>query len=167
MEQLVVAAEGLAGHVARVLGHGAPKGQATGHPTGDREEPSVGSAPARSVERSHLGRCRGDHGGHRGARHQRFVDVEHVELLVAQGADGAQGTAGVGGDRGDRTVGGQRHAIAQRCHADVGRRPVARAEDARRVPHGPQRTCQPQNLALHAAGNGEAVRTDQADSHCP
>ena len=45
----------------------------------------------------------------------------------------------------------------------LGRRAVARPEDPRLVALPPQLAGQPQHLALHAAGHGQAVRADQPD----
>ena len=47
----------------------------------------------------------------------------------------------------------------------VGRRAVAGAEHPDLVAEGPQRPGEREHLALHAAGQGEAVGADEADAH--
>ena len=98
--------------------------------------------------------------GHRRPGRERLVEVEHVELLVAQGADRAQRRGRVGGERGDRAVGRGRQAVAERGDERRRRRAVARREHAHLDAHRPQRARQAQHLALHAAGDRQAVRAD-------
>src|SRR5205823_4264877 len=54
---------------------------------------------------------------------------------------------------------------SQRRNTTVGRRTVARGQDANLVPDRAQLARQAENLALYAAGNCQAVRADEADAH--
>ena len=130
-------------------------------------EPGVGLGAAGGVEGADQRCGLEEHGrlGRPGA--ERLVDVDHVERLVAQGPDGAQLGRRVRGDRGHRAVGHGGHAVAQGCDPGVGRWTVAGAEHPHVVARAPQRPGQAQDLALHAARQGQAVRADDADAHHP
>ena len=104
-------------------------------------------------------------GGHGGPGGHRLVQVEHVEVLVAQGPDGAQRRRGVGGQRRHRAVGRGRDAVAERRDERVGRRAVAGSHHPDLVAPAAQRPGQPEDLPLHTAGHGQAVRADQTDAH--
>ena len=93
------------------------------------------------------------------------MEVEDVEVLVVEGTDGAQGAGNVGGYGRHRAVGCGWKAVAERCDARVGWWAVTGPEHTGGVAGQPQLACEAEDLALHAAGQGEAVRTDDADLH--
>ncbi len=163
--ELVVAVEVVPSEVAGVLGHRDAQVQTAGTPLHQRLHGGVGGLGARSVEgadeRGGLEQERRDRrpGG------ERLVEVHDVERLVPQRTDGAELSGGVGGDRGDRAVGRGGQAVAQRGHEQLGRRTVARGQHTGLVPASTHGARQGEDLALHAAGHGQAVRADQADAH--
>ena len=150
-----------------VLAHRAAQVELGRQPLHAGREPGVGLAAAGGVERADERRRLEEHGRLGRAGAQRLVQVHDVEGLVAQRPDRAQLGREVRRDRRHRPVGRRRHAVAERRHARVGRRSVARTEDPHVVARGPQRPRQPQDLALHAARQRQAVGADDADAHRP
>ena len=95
------------------------------------------------------------------------MQVEDVEVLVAQRPGWCAGADGSGASGATEPLAAVGMLLPRGVTPAVGRRAVARAEHPDLVARAPQRPGQPEHLALHAAGHGEAVRADEADPHRP
>ncbi len=164
-QQLVASAEGPLGRDPGVLRHRAADVEPLGQPPDARLQHGVGRAVARPVERAHQRRVAEQQGCHGRPRRQRLVHVEDVERLVAQGPDRAELGRGIGGQRGERPVRRGGHALAERRHAGVGRRAVARGEHPGVDTQHAQRAGEAQHLRLDTARDREAVGADEPDAH--
>ena len=164
-QHLVGSTQVAARQVRRLGGHRATPIQPVADPAQHRRDVLVGGGSSSGVERGHQRGALGHQGREGGSRHQRLVHVQDVEPLIPQHRVAALERRDVEGDRGERAVRGDEQRVADGDDVRLGRRTVARPQQAHRHAAAAQGTCQVQGLHLHAAGKGETVGADHPHAH--